>query len=58
MSLLDRIHALMNPHRCALPRMPVVEDQRYWTCPECGVKWEWACLTDHLGTIEEWVMIA
>lgn len=34
------LHRLL--HRCPTPeRMPVTEDQRYWTCPDCHRVWAW-----------------
>lgn len=37
-------------HECLLPeRLPVVEDQRLWHCPECNEIWRWTELEEGLG---------
>lgn len=44
-----RLVRVLVPHPCDPTHVPVVEDQRVWTCPECGDKWRWTELFDGVG---------
>lgn len=37
-------------HDCDTPHsMPVVEEQRVWTCPDCSMQWRWDVIADETG---------
>lgn len=34
-------------HNCPTPlSLPATEDQRIWTCPDCGTPWRWDVIED------------
>lgn len=37
-------------HVCEAPlTLPVIEEQRYWTCPDCGQVYKWTELLGGVG---------